>query len=264
VRNNTASNNSAWGIHFWSTRNSQVIGNRVANNIRQCTWGSGVTDWGCDAAGIILQMGSSHNLITDNWVAGRNGNGIFLKAHDQPCGNDNQIVGNTIEDDFYNGIELSFCSRNNIIGNQIRGGFDGIWIGFARDSEIRDNTFMNLKNHGIVSPNSQRIVISGNRFINTNEGVSFFSWEENDFDWLPSGDYTSQNNCFVGNTFRSNAIAIHLKNSRNNQFADNVFQGNGLNILAELQKGGKYVRRELDDGPIPFLDDDYDRWGSEK
>ncbi len=251
VENNVASNNSAWGVNLMRTQNSQVAGNTTADNVRQCTWGSGVIGLGCDAGGIILQDGSNHNLIVNNQVTGQNGNGVFIKAHAQPCGGDNTILGNTITGALYNSIELGFCSGNKIIGNTMRDSIDAVFMSFASDSEISSNTIANMKNHGVIVVNSHHITVSGNQISNSNEALYFHTeaYDHSYFWFLPPGDYLSHDNCLCGNRLQSNAIGVHLKDSQNNQVTDNTFQNNGRAILLQGKTSGTNTQGNSGLGP---------------
>ena len=240
VRGNTASNNSAWGINLMRTQNSEASGNTTVDNVRKCTWGAGTIGFGCDAGGIAVQDGSNGNTIAQNIVKGRNGNGIFIKAHAMPCGNNNSIIGNTITSVLYNAVELGFCTGNKVNGNNIREGLDGVWLGFANNTEIKSNTIANMSNHGIISSNSHGNMVSGNQIINSNEGLYFYSedYDRNHFSFLPPGDYRSHDNCLCGNTFQSNNVAVHLKDSTNNQVTGNTYQSNGRTFLMQGNTSG--------------------------
>lgn len=244
VRGNTASNNSAWGISLLRTTGSEVSSNTTVDNIRKCTWGAGVVGFGCDAGGIVLQDGSSGNLVANNSVLGRNGNGIFIKAHAMPCGNNNSIIGNTITAALYNAVELSFCSGNRINNNQMRDSLDGIWLGFANNTEIKGNTIANMRNHGIISANSRNNTVSGNQIISSNEGIYFYTeeYDRREFSFLPPGDYTSHSNCLCGNTLQNNAIAIRLLDSTHNQVTGNTYINNGRNIVAQGRNDGNNLQ----------------------
>jgi parallel beta-helix repeat protein len=241
VRGNTSSGNSAWGINFQRTQNSLVTNNTTSDNVRMCTWGEGVIGEGCDAGGIAIQDGSSNNTISGNSVTGRNGNGIFIKAHAMPCGNNNAIISNTITSVMYNAVELGFCSGNKVNGNTIRGGLDGIWLGYAHDTEIKNNTIANMSNHGIISSNSRNNMVSGNQIVSSNEGLYFFSEkvDPKQFNWLPPGDYASHDNCLCSNRFEGNrTAAVHLRDSTANLITNNTFQGNGRNIVIQGRGDG--------------------------
>ena len=244
VRGNTSSDNSAWGINFLRTQNSEASGNTTADNVRKCTWGAGTVGFGCDAGGIAVQDGSSNNTIANNSVTGRNGNGIFIKAHALPCGNNNSIIGNTINSVLYNAVELGFCSGNKVNNNQMRDGLDGVWLGFAHDNEIRNNTIIGMRNHGIISSNSRSTNVSGNQIISSNEGLFFYSedYDRGAFSFLPPGDYRSYGNCLCGNTFQSNTIAVHLMDSTSNQVTNNTFRDNGRTFLVQGNGDGNNLQ----------------------
>ncbi len=228
IRGNTSSDNSAWGINLIRTTGSDVSSNTTADNIRKCTWGAGVVGFGCDAGGIVLQDGSSANTIANNTVTGRNGNGIFIKAHAMPCGNHNAIIGNTIANFLYNGVELSFCTGNKINNNTIRDGLDGIWLGFAHGNEIKGNAISGMRNHGIISANSWGNTVAANNFFLNNEALFFYSddYDKGALAFLPPGDYRSHDNCLCGNTFNSNSVGVHLLDSTFNQVTNNTFNSN--------------------------------------
>lgn len=251
VRGNTASENSAWGINILRTQNSDVTSNTTADNVRKCTWGAGTVGWGCDAGGIVVQDGSNGITVASNQVVGRNGNGIFIKAHALPCGSNNTISGNTITGVYYNAIELGFCTGNRIVNNQIRDGLDGVWLGFARDTEIRGNTISNMRNHGVISSNSNGNTVTGNQIISSNEAIFFFSenYDTVAYAWLPSGDYRSHDNCLCGNTLQSNAIAVHLKDSTRNQVTNNNYVGNTRTFWIEGNSDGNNLQGF--DGRLP-------------
>lgn len=235
VRGNLASNNSAWGISLQQTQNSEVSNNTASDNVRQCTWGEGTVGYGCDAGGIMVQDGSNGNVVANNIVIGRNGNGVFIKAHAVPCGNHNSISGNTIVGALYNSVELGFCTGNQVNGNVMRDGLDGVYLVFANGNEIKDNTITNMRNHGIISANSYYSTVSGNQITHSNEAIYFFSTDYNRtfFNWLPPGDYRSHDNCLCGNRIESNAVAIHLKDATANRLTNNTFQNNTRSIWIE-------------------------------
>jgi parallel beta-helix repeat protein len=244
VRGNTASQNSAWGINILRTQSSDVSGNTTADNVRKCTWGAGTIGWGCDAGGIVVQDGSNGITVASNQVVGRNGNGVFIKAHALPCGSNNAIIGNTITGVYYNAVELGFCTGNRINNNQIRDGLDGVWLGFAHDTEIRGNTITNMRNHGVISSNSYGNTVTGNQIVSSNEAIYFSSddYDRTAFNWLPPGDYRSHDNCLCGNTLQSNAIAVHLMDSTRNQVTNNTYVGNARTFWVQGNSDGNNLQ----------------------
>lgn len=255
VRNNTTTNNSAWGISLINTSHSEISNNTARDNIRWCAWGNGTVGRGCDAGGIILQDGSSHNVVKGNTVSGDNGNGIFIKAHFTRCDDDNLIQGNRILNAVYNGIELGFCKGNRAVSNEITGSMDGILFGFDSSTEIRGNIISKMTNHGISSWNSRGAVVDGNQIVNTREGILFYweTWDPKQFSFLaPSPDqYASRDNQISNNTIRDNTVAgIHLLNSIQNRILNNTFANNGRNILLEGKVQGNVIPALTPGSPI--------------
>lgn len=254
LHGNSADGNTAWGIHFYGVTNSEVSSNTSSNNIRYCTWGSGVVGPGCDAGGIMLQSGSSNNLIAGNTISGGNGNGIFIKAHGEACGDNNTIANNHIYGAMYNAIELSFCRNNRLQSNEINNSLDGIWMGFALDGEIDAGNYLHdLTNHGVISWNSQDNNLSNNRIVNSREGMYFYSsdYDKKEF-WFVTGsasDHVSRGNCLCANTLTGNAkAALHLADSIKNQVTDNTLTNNGMNFWLEGNTSGNIIQNNVIQG----------------
>ncbi len=249
IRNNTAINNSAWGVNLLNTQNSEVSGNTLKDNVRWCTWGSGVVDRGCDAGAIMLQDGASHDVVQNNTISGQNGSGIFIKAHDLRCGDDNLIQNNKIGDALYNAIELGFCTGNKVIGNEITGNgstYVGVSFGFDSNTEVRNNKITGMRNQGINSWDSRNTIIDGNQISTSHEGVLVYwsGWDPNQFGFLtPSPDhYASRDNTISNNALRGNALAgIHLLNSIQNHITNNTFANNAKNVWVEGKNDGNVV-----------------------
>ncbi len=247
LKGNTADRNSAWGISLIKTTYSEIAGNTTRDNVRSCTWGDNKTvGRGCDAGGIFLQNGSSHNVIRDNIVTGDNGNGIFIKAHGFECGDDNLIQNNKIIGSLYNAIEFSFCKDNKIIGNEITGSFDAVFFGFTQNTEIRNNNIKDMRNHGIISWNSRNSTVDGNQVTNSREGIFFYwdLWDTKQFAFLPPSPdkYASRDNVITNNVLRENArAAIHLNNSIKNRVENNQFFYNPKDILIEGTSDGNII-----------------------
>ncbi|MDL1895221.1 hypothetical protein FBQ82_03040 [Anaerolineae bacterium CFX7] len=260
VRGNTASQNSAWGVHFYNVQFGEIDGNTTADNIRYCTWGNGTVGPGCDAGGIMLQSGSSKNIVRGNTITGGNGNGIFIKAHGTPCGDGNVIQDNTINGALYNAIELSFCRDNKIAGNHITNSLDGIWLGFAQKNEINGgNELRDLGNHGIISWNSSQNNVSTNTIVNSREGLYFYSseYDREQFFFVPGepSDHVSTENCLCDNTLANNAaVAIHLNNSIKNQITQNRLTNNAVNFVMEGNTAGNIIQDNVIQGGAYKLD----------
>jgi len=246
IRNNNASRNSAWGIHLLNTSNSLVVNNTTRDNVRYCKWGSGVVGRGCDAAGIILQDGSSNNVIRDNQVLGDNANGIFIKAHALRCGDNNLIGNNKIIGALYNAIEFSFCRGNRVIGNEMAGSYDAVYFGFSTDTEVRNNVIRDMRNHGILSWNSRGSIIANNEIHNSRVGIYMYwdEWDPKQFGFLPPSPdrYATRDNLIENNALRYNAVAgIRLTDAIFTRVINNTFEGNGKNLMMSGRTEGNIV-----------------------
>lgn len=254
VRGNTTNGNTAWGVHFYNVQFSEISSNNAADNLRYCTWGNGTVGPGCDAGGIMLQAGSSKNVVRDNVISGSNGNGIFIKAHGTPCGDGNIIQNNTISGALYNAIELSFCRDNQLMGNRISNSLDGIWLGFATNNTINaGNELRDLSNHGIISWNSSNNNVSTNTIVNSRIGLYFYSsdYDRQQFYFVQGSpaDHISTGNCLCDNTLLNNAsAAIYLNNSLKNQITNNRLTNNGINFMMEGNTAGNIIQDNVIQG----------------
>ncbi|MCI0475670.1 MAG: right-handed parallel beta-helix repeat-containing protein [Anaerolineales bacterium] len=247
IRNNTSSKNSAWGINLLNTSNSEVSNNTTRENVRYCKWGNGTVGRGCDAAGIILQDGSSNNVVKDNQVLGDNANGIFIKAHGVRCGDNNTIQNNKIIGALYNAVELSFCKGNKIVGNEMAGSYDAVYFGFTTGTEVRDNLIRDMRNHGIITWNSRGSVIANNEIINSRMGIYMYwdEWEPKQFAFLPTSPdkYATRDNSIDNNFIHDNAVAgIRLTNAIFNKIVNNRFANNAKNIIADGKTDGNTIQ----------------------
>ncbi|MCX7838621.1 MAG: right-handed parallel beta-helix repeat-containing protein, partial [Anaerolineae bacterium] len=202
----------------------------------------------CDAAGIILQDGSSNNVVRDNQVLGDNANGIFIKAHAMRCGDNNLIENNKILGALYNAIEFSFCRDNKIIGNEMAGSYDAVYFGFTTNTEVRNNLIRDMRNHGIITWNSRGSVIANNEIVNSRVGVYMYwdEWDPKQFGFLPPSPdkYATRDNVIENNFIHHNAVAgIRLSNAIFTQIRNNIFAGNGKNIVMDGKTDGNVVSR---------------------
>ena len=247
IRNNTSSKNSAWGVNLLNTSNSEVSSNILRENVRYCKWGNGTVGRGCDAAGIILQDGSSNNVVKDNQVLGDNANGIFIKAHGVRCGDNNTIQNNKIIGALYNAVELSFCKGNQIIGNEMSGSYDAVYFGFTTNTQVRDNLIRDMRNHGIITWNSRGSVIANNEIVNSRMGVYMYwdEWDPKQYAFLPASPdkYAARDNLIDGNFIHDNAVAgIRLSSAIFNKIVNNKFAGNAKNIVADGKTDGNTIQ----------------------
>ena len=136
--NNNISSNGHYGVYSFGVR-SQEFNNRIEDNIISFN----------DYSGIRLYVSSNNyvinNIIKDNNIMNSNSDGglkIYYFA------NENNITGNTIENNKYTGV-LCYSSHNNILKyNKIANNPRGIYFPtFTNGDVIYLNDFTNNANH---------------------------------------------------------------------------------------------------------------------
>jgi parallel beta-helix repeat protein len=100
-----------------------------------------------DSAGIVIDAGSSGNLIQNNntqW----GGDGIFIRSVIGACAPSNQVIGNNVSFSPNNGIE-SWCDGGTFKTNTANNCNYGIWLGGSDNTLVHGNTASNNHTDGI-------------------------------------------------------------------------------------------------------------------
>jgi len=92
--------------------------------------------------GITLSWGSDKNKVVDNIISDSK-NGIYIS------GSENEIVGNSLSDNFYTGMEVFGAYNSTISNNRIFSSSWGIWIAFEGSYNIVDNNTIQTGGIGI-------------------------------------------------------------------------------------------------------------------
>ncbi|MBA7636879.1 hypothetical protein ES703_44507 [subsurface metagenome] len=141
--------------------------------------------------GIVLDTGSSNNLISGNTIAGNYTMGVYIKHecfnniisenyihHDSSgiyiYGSDNEVINNRIVNCSSIGIYIVDGKRNTVSGNIISHNIGGLWDGgivilASNRNIISDNEISYNHPTGVYVSVAYNNVISGNNFID-NEG----------------------------------------------------------------------------------------------
>jgi len=213
VNNNVADHCTNWGALLAGSNN-----NTVTNCDFSWAYRGGLsypTNWygwdTKDSASIVLDGGSSGNLIQNN-NAKYGGDGIFVRAViDGLCANNNRIIGNDTSYSPHNGIE-SWCD-NNVFNNNTSTNCDyGIWLGASDNLTVIGNTANNNMTDGIsIQCGSDRHALIQDNKIKNNARAGLFLVGE-DYQnsnppvqmWWDTGLWNSSHILVQRNTFSGN------------------------------------------------------------
>ena len=192
--------------------------------------------------------GNSNVTIDNNTISDNTWNGVFVGSNYSGAGPDNWTVSNNlVQDNGVYGIELTNATNSTISGNEVSGGWQGIYmtsqardgsVAIASNNEILDNTVSGAERGGISiysfrwndlgdPPSVSRIeglTISGNTVEDgANYGIELFS-----FGGAFLGDI--QNVTVTDNTATNNGAEtpiVHFNDTGAVAFADNTVEGSG-------------------------------------
>jgi parallel beta-helix repeat protein len=166
--------------------------------------------------GIIVV--SNNSIVKDNIVQGGDLGIAVVLSHN--CTIDGNIVNNSSSA----GIFVWGSSYNEIHGNEIRDGWDGLQIEKSDSNEIGNNTAIKCSHFGIYLNESSRNMISDN-FAGKNQGAGIFIGR-------------SADNTLADNVARDNEYGIFLFESEDNWIYGNVLVDNSeLNAADTLNNG---------------------------
>lgn len=248
LRNNDCSFLSGWGLAMWRSCDNLVEQNRFDFCVRG--YSHETYNRGQDSAGILMFEQCSRNRIYSN-SATHCGDGIFAFSGKEALGenpapsddfdyarlgnNDNEFVGNILNDAVAHGLELTFGFGNLIQGNTFQGNaICGIWAGFSQDTSILENDFQDnglagygLERGAINVDHSRNNRIQANQIRGDAVGVHLWSFPTrfSETPWGASNDLTASGNIILGNEFHGEGKAVLLRGDVTATHADNQFKG---------------------------------------
>ena len=170
VTGNTGNQTNNVGALIVASNNNTVTNNDFSYAIR------GTYDFGSitfDSAGILLDAGSSGNLIQGN-NARNGGDGIFLRTIIGPCATNNRIIGNDASMSPNNGIE-SWCDNNVFSNNTANNCNYGIWLGASDYLTVTGNTAAYNNTDGIsIQGGSDRHGLIQDNILQNNVNAGLF------------------------------------------------------------------------------------------
>jgi parallel beta-helix repeat protein len=232
VRQCDFSFNSGWGVALWRSSDNRIERNRMDWCVRG--YSHGVYDRGQDSAGILVFEQCHRNRFTDN-SATHGGDGFFLYAGHETtketgaggC-NDNLVERNDFSHAVANGIEATFSTGNRFVDNRLDDCNYGIWAGYSRKSEFRNNVIRGCTYAGVAIEHGSENVIAGNVIADCPKGV--WLWWDEDKEFLESvyGKKVrtdSADTAVTGNLITGGKVALYLADSARIRFVGNRVVG---------------------------------------
>lgn len=201
-----------------------------------------------DLAAIYVYK-ATHFSILNNTIT-RPFFGILLEKSHEGIVRNNQIYGNYIEeDDTGNGIHLWHCDHIEIVGNEIQGLRDGIYLEFVDDSKVHHNYSHHNVRYGLhfmfsnhdeyvantFEDNGAGVAVMFSKFIQMRNNMFLTNWGTASYGLLLKEIYDAD---VVNNTFTENTIGIFIEGSTRINYHRNEFKQNGWAIKVS---GGCYA-----------------------
>lgn len=190
-------------------------------------------------SGVLVDRHSARAAIVGNRFE-NNLFGVYLHGAADSVVQDNVIVG---RDDLHlsqagNGVSIWNAPGAQIVGNEISGGRDGIFVKTSRDNLFKDNVLTNLR-FAIHYMYTQDSVVSGNRSVGNHAGwVLMYSdrLEVRDNVSIDDRDHglmlnTANSSEITGNVVRNGGEkCVFIYNANKNSISGNWFEGCPIGI----------------------------------
>ena len=189
-----------------------------------------------------LRVRKSKNFVLQNLVLENLFFGIYLeKSHHGKVYN-NKIIGDAVEEHSSgNGIQLWYSHFIEVEKNHVQGVRDGIYLEFANNCIIKENTSTNNLRYGLHFMFSNDDIYETNTFINNGAGVAVMfsknikmlnnifkeNWGSASYGMLLKEINDAE---IRGNTFEENTIGINIEGSNRIVYQKNDFVNNGWAI----------------------------------
>ncbi|TFH47453.1 MAG: hypothetical protein E4G94_00010, partial [ANME-2 cluster archaeon] len=246
LSNNTASDNSLYGIYLFSSSNNNTLSNNTAAN---------------NTNGIYL-FSSSNNMLSGNTASNNNYSGITLVF----SSSNNTLRSNTALNNSNAGIYMS-SSNNTLSGNTAsNNGIYGIYMSSSNDNTLSNNTVSNNSQYGIRLESSSNNMLSNNTGSNNFDGIFLvFSSNNNTLsnNTASKNSYSGislvsscNNNTLIGNTASNNSYGINLAVSNNNTLSINTVSNNSNKGIKLENSGSKniiYYNNLINNNPASYV-----------
>ena len=215
IEYNDASRNTGWGINLYNVDSSTIQFNVADDCIRV---GSG--HLGGDAAALLMVMGSSSNVITDNSFV-RGGDGLFLagyRVQQLPC-SDNYFASNDCSASPNNGFEATF-SAGNVFEDNISDYCNyGYWLGYSWLNEVRNNQINHCYTAGVAIEHGNNNTIVDNRMEGNYRAI--WLWTDPDEDLVQVFPQLKDSHTYTitGNTISDGYYGIYCEATGTNRYS---------------------------------------------
>ena len=169
-----------------------------------------------------IRIVKSENFLVEDNILKQLFFGIYLEKSNKGKVINNTILGDAVNEySSGNGIQLWYCKKVDVIGNNIKNVRDGIYLEFSDDIQIKDNKSYDNLRYGLHFMFSNNDSYSNNIFENNGAGVAVMF---------------SKNIKMKYNIFRKNwgtaSFGLLLKEINDAEISHNVFEENtvGINI----------------------------------
>ncbi len=245
---NNASFNSGWGIHLHASSDNILRENVADWCNRIYTYPQGGYYAGADAAGLLIVVSSSRNVVEKNSFRG-GGDGVFIAGYrhpdiNAPC-NDNVFRENDCSLSPNNAFEATFCSGNRFENNVADKSNYGFWLGYSTSTHVSENKIRENRVAGVAIEHGRSNRISGNVIRRNRTGVELWTDADNDFVKALPEAAPSEKEWVLENVFQQNDVAISLR--ADNDVAPDLCRGHQLlNNRLLANRVGLRVRRARD------------------
>lgn len=193
-----------------------------------------------DSAGIIVDAGSSQNVIESNDVR-YGGDGVFLRSVIGACAENNRIVNNDTSYSPNNAIE-SWCDGNEFTGNIASFSNYGLWLGGSDRAKVIGNTVDSSRTDGIsVQIGEDRHSVFQDNVIKNSGRVGLLLTGREYQAWDPLTNWSpnlanSSHLVVQRNTFTNNAVYdVFTTSTRSLVLASNCLTPSKLNLSTETE-----------------------------
>jgi nitrous oxidase accessory protein len=186
-----------------------------------------------------IRVVQSKNFLIQNVVLEKLFFGIYLEKSSNGKVYHNKIIGDAVDEyNSGNGIQLWYSNNVTVDRNIVQGVRDGIYLEFADNVEITNNTSANNLRYGLHFMFSNDDVYAGNTFENNGAGVAVMfskhikmhnnifrkNWGTAAYGMLLKEINDAE---ITGNIFEENTIGISIEGSNRIDYRQNHFLGNG-------------------------------------